>query len=249
MRAANSQRTPTSSKASAYTSTDRPQAGGHSAGPVFRNDPRALALDAATGASDTSAMAIDSPPRPPSQDELDALIREARVRQLRRRLLGAAVIAIIAAASLGIYAVLSGGSSRRTAGASDSGLAAPCPLSALPLSLQPQGTATQAVFFLTIRNPQHLTCSINVPAVLEITENGHRAPISDNPLRTRLHATLRGARSTIWPPSGAWWANWCGSRQGFSLTARVGSHSVSTRIGILPQCFGTGNHSKLRLGM
>jgi hypothetical protein len=193
-------------------------------------------------------MAIDSPPRPPSQAELDALIREARARQLHRRLLGAAAIATIAAASLGIYAVFSGASSRPTAGASASGLAAPCPLSALPLSLQAQGTATQAVFFLAIRNPQHLTCSINVPAVLEITENGHRAPISDNPLRARLHATLR-RQSTLWPASGAWWANWCGSRQGFSLTARVGSHSVSTRIGILPQCFGTGNHSKLRLGM
>jgi hypothetical protein len=220
-----------------------------SPGPVFRNDPSSLALDAANDARDTSAMAIDSPPRPPSQDELGAFIREARVRQLRRRLLGTAVIAIIAAASLGIHAIFSGAARAPRAGASDSGLAAPCPLSALPLSLQPQGTATQAVFFLTIRNPQHLTCSINVPAVLEITENGQRAPISDNPLRAKLHATLRGERSTIWPPSGAWWANWCGSHQGFSLTARVGSHSVSTRIGILPQCFGTGNHSKLRLGM
>lgn len=194
-------------------------------------------------------MTIESPPRPPSQNEPDALIREARARQLRRRLLSAAAIAIVAAASLGIYAVFSGRSSRPTGGASDSGLAAPCPLSALPLSLQAQGTATQAVFFLTIRNPQRLTCSVNVPAVLEISENGQRAPISDNPLRARLHATLRGERSMLWPASGAWWANWCGSRKGFSLTVRVGSHSVSTRIGILPQCFGTGNHSKLRLGM
>ena len=194
-------------------------------------------------------MAIDSPPRPPSQDELDALIREARERQLRRRLLGAAAIAITAAASLGIYAVFSGGSSHPTAGASDSGLATTCPLSTLPLSLQTQRTATQAVTFLTIRNPQLLTCSITAPVVLEITENGHRAPVSDNPLRATLHATLRGARSTIWPQSGVWWANWCGPRNGFRITARVGSHSVSTRFSILPDCFGTGNHSKLRLGM
>jgi hypothetical protein len=159
------------------------------------------------------------------------------------------VIATIAAVSLGIYAVFSGGSSRPTAGASDSGLAAQCPLGALPLSLQTQGTATQAVFFLTIRNPQHLTCSINVPAVIEITVDGHRAAISDNPLRARLHATLRGQGSAIWPPSGAWWANWCGSRKHFRLTARVGSHLVSAPIGILPQCFGTGNHSEFRLGM
>jgi hypothetical protein len=193
-------------------------------------------------------MAIDAPPRPPSQDELDALIREARERQLRRRLLAAAAIAIAAATSLGIYAVFSAGSSRPTAGAS-AGLAPTCPLSALPLSLQTQGTATQAVFFLTVRNPQRLRCSINAPVVLEITENGHPAPISDNPIRATLHATLRGARSSIWPPSGAWWANWCGSRKGFRLTARVESHSVSAPISILPQCFGSGNHSQLRLGM
>ena len=105
------------------------------------------------------------------------------------------------------------------------------------------------MFFLAIRNPQGLTCSINVPVVLEITENGDRAPISDNPLHARLHATLRGAKSSVWPASGAWWANWCGSRKGFRLTVRVESHSVSAPIGILPQCFGSGNHSKLRLGM
>jgi hypothetical protein len=193
-------------------------------------------------------MAIDSPPRPPSQDELDALIREARVRQLRRRLLGAAVIATIAAASLGIYAAFFGGSSRPTAGASDSGLVARCPLSALPLSLQPQGTATQAVFFLTIGNPQRLTCSITAPVVFEITQRGQRADVRGNPLRLSLHTNLRGTRSSYWPLNGVWWANWCGSRQDFSLTARVGSQSLSTRIGILPQCFGTGNHSQLRLG-
>jgi len=194
-------------------------------------------------------MAIDSPPRPLSQDELDALIREARERQLRRRLLGAVAIAITAAASLGLYAVFSGGSSRPTARSSNSELATTCSLGALPLSLQTQGTATQAVFFLTIRNPQRLTCSITAPVVLEITENGHRAPVSDNPIRATLHTTLRGARSSFWPPSGVWWANWCGSRRGFRITVRAGSQSVSAPISILPDCFGSGSHSKLRLGM
>jgi hypothetical protein len=47
-----------------------------------------------------------APPRPPSHDELEALIKEARARQLRRRLLGAASIATAAAAGLGIYATL-----------------------------------------------------------------------------------------------------------------------------------------------
>ena len=193
-------------------------------------------------------MAIDSPPRPPSQDELDALIREARERQLRRRLLGAAAIAITAALSLGIYAVASGGNSRPTAGASDSGRATPCALSALPLSLQTQGTATQAVTFLTIRNPQRLTCSITAPVVFEITANGQRAHVLGNPLRLRLHTNLRGTRSSFWPLNGVWWANWCGSRKDLRMTARVGSRSIATSFGVLPDCFGAGNHSKLRLG-
>ena len=35
-----------------------------------------------------------APPKPPAHDELEALIKEARERQLRRRLLGAAGIAV-----------------------------------------------------------------------------------------------------------------------------------------------------------
>lgn len=55
-------------------------------------------------------MLMDSPSRPPTQDELEALIREARQRQLRRRLGVAAVVALAAGAALGIYSVLASGS-------------------------------------------------------------------------------------------------------------------------------------------
>ena len=51
-----------------------------------------------------------APPRPPSRDELEALIKEARERQLRRRLLSAAAVATAAAIGLGIYAATTGGS-------------------------------------------------------------------------------------------------------------------------------------------
>jgi hypothetical protein len=60
-----------------------------------------------------------APPRPPSHDELEALIKEARARQLRRRLLGAAGVAIVAAVGLGIYA-LTAGPTQRTDTASGS---------------------------------------------------------------------------------------------------------------------------------
>lgn len=193
-------------------------------------------------------MAVASPPRTPLHDDPEALIPEARERQRRRRLLGAAALAMAAAVGLGIHALSSSAKPRTTSTASASGTATTCPANAVPLSLQTQGTATQAVIFLTLRNPHHLRCSITAPVVFEITENGHRAPVSDNPLRARLHVALRGARTSYWPLSGVWWANWCGSGKGLRMTARVGSQSMSTRLNVLPDCFGTGNHSKLRLG-
>jgi Protein of unknown function (DUF4232) len=55
-----------------------------------------------------------APPRPPPHDELEALIKEARARQLRRRLLGAAGVAITAALGLCIYAFLIEGTGKTT---------------------------------------------------------------------------------------------------------------------------------------
>ncbi len=54
-----------------------------------------------------------APPKPPSHDELEALIKEARERQLRRRLLGSAGVAIAAAIGLGAYALATGGGTGR----------------------------------------------------------------------------------------------------------------------------------------
>lgn len=50
-----------------------------------------------------------APPQSPRPDELEALIREARARQLRRRLVGTAGIAAAAALTLGLYALTTGG--------------------------------------------------------------------------------------------------------------------------------------------
>jgi len=49
-----------------------------------------------------------APPRPPSPDDVEALIREAHARQARRRLLGAAGIAITVAIGLSAYALFIG---------------------------------------------------------------------------------------------------------------------------------------------
>jgi Domain of unknown function (DUF4232) len=49
-----------------------------------------------------------APPKQPSHEEPEALIEEARARQLRRRLLGAAAVAIAAAVAFGAYALAEG---------------------------------------------------------------------------------------------------------------------------------------------
>jgi len=49
-----------------------------------------------------------APPKPPPHDELEALIREARARQQRRRLIGAAGVAIAAAVGLAAHALVVG---------------------------------------------------------------------------------------------------------------------------------------------
>lgn len=187
-----------------------------------------------------------APPKPPSQQELEALIREARERQLRRRLLGAAAIAVAAAVSLGIYALSDGGSPVAAPDYSHPGRLTQCPLRELTLALQTQGTATQSVTFLTIGNPRHLACSLSAPAVFEITENGRSAPIVGNPLRVRLHTTLHGTRRKyLAVPGGIWWGNWCGSRKGLRMTAHVGPRSLDTRFSVLPDCLQPSHESTL----
>jgi hypothetical protein len=58
-----------------------------------------------------------APPKRPFHDELEALIKEARARQLRRRLLGAAAVAIGAAVGLCLYALMINGNVKDTAAA------------------------------------------------------------------------------------------------------------------------------------
>lgn len=66
-----------------------------------------LSLTIESGASDNGAMAIASPLRPASQNESDALVREARARQRRRRLIIlASLIAPVVGAAVALYVTL-----------------------------------------------------------------------------------------------------------------------------------------------
>src|SRR5437764_1951173 len=83
-----------------------------------------------------------APPRSPSPVEIEALIKEARERQLRRRLVAAAGIAVAAALGLGVYAVAIGGTEQtdRVSGGRPLTAAMPCGVAAgWRLRLDPRG--------------------------------------------------------------------------------------------------------------
>jgi photosystem II stability/assembly factor-like uncharacterized protein len=61
-------------------------------------------------------MSVVAPPEPPRPDELEALIREARARQWRRRALFAAAIAVVAGVGLSVWAAIPGGVSGASGG-------------------------------------------------------------------------------------------------------------------------------------
>jgi hypothetical protein len=73
-----------------------------------------------------------APPKPPAHDELEALIKEARARQLRRRLIGAAGVAVAAALGLSVYALATGGAQHAAtaSGGGPKAAGAPCNVAA-----------------------------------------------------------------------------------------------------------------------
>jgi hypothetical protein len=105
-------------------------------------------------------MTVVAPPEPASHDELEALIKEARERQLRRRLFAAAAIAIAAASTLGIYALTIGGRTGRSAGKSVEAGAPTCRPSELSASFGPGGAAGLALGGLVLGNSARRSCSL-----------------------------------------------------------------------------------------
>ncbi len=104
-----------------------------------------------------------APPKPPAQDELEFLIKEARERQLRRRLLGAAGVAVAAAMALSIYAFLAGGRLDNIAQppAQGGGAGAPlCRSSQLSASAEFQAATQTMLGGVTLRNISGTACSL-----------------------------------------------------------------------------------------
>ena len=164
-----------------------------------------------------------APPRPPSHDELEALIKEARERQLRRRLLGAAGVAIVAALGLCLYAISLGGSSGATAGRSPRTSFALCRSSGLSASSSWNGAAGSLINFFTIVNRGGGACSLPPGRpVVRLTSHGtslaihERAALRDAFPGKPLHVLAPGQRAAIYLQ----WSNWCG-RPHAGLTATI----------------------------
>ena len=159
-----------------------------------------------------------APPRRPSHDELEALIKEARERQLRRRLLGAAGAAIAAASGLAVYALtVGGGSGRSPVGDPSAAGVVVCRTGQLSAFTALGGAAGSLIGPVEITNTGRTACALPAgrPAV-RVTFHGGLAPTEervwppDSLGRVRpIHVLRPGAKAMVM----LWWNNWC-SRPG-----------------------------------
>jgi Protein of unknown function (DUF4232) len=161
-------------------------------------------------------MVIDSPPRPPSQDELDALIREARDRQGRRRFLGVALVAMAAGVALGINAVTSSGAGHKVPQARGLGgpASAPsCQSTQLSATVGFQASTQQIVGGAQIKNASDQSCALPTewPRV-RLSANRKRLAV----VQDRLHGASAFPVVRVLAPGGRalvpmQWGNWCGT--------------------------------------
>jgi hypothetical protein len=199
-----------------------------------------------------------APPKPPAQDELELLIKEARERQLRRRLLGAAGVAITAAVALAVYAVTIGhpaGSGPAPARAAQA--AAPlCKSSQLSTSTFFQGATQTMLGGVTLRNTGGVACSLpDARPAARISWEGRWLPTREIPMATPApsimspaHVLGPGKRATVY---WQWWS--CGGpgpraavRPGFQLTFGHGLIVIARSADATPPfCGGLGGTRNL----
>jgi hypothetical protein len=161
-----------------------------------------------------------APPKRPAQDELEALMKEARARQLRRRLLGAAGVAIAAALALAIYAVTLG------SGSSQSVRSAPLGPGGVPFCRSAQISSnldipdglTGLTAWLILANHGTTPCSLPLgPPTVQITWHGSVLPTHEVHGRDLLDASWEPIRivRVLQPKQRAAinfdWKNFCGT--------------------------------------
>jgi hypothetical protein len=156
-----------------------------------------------------------APPKPPTHDALEALIKEARARQLRRRLLGTAGIAVIAAVGLSVYALTAGWDAVRvTSRPSRPASVALCVSSHLSMRISGQASTQMVIGGAVLTNTSGSTCSLppGRPFVriksqgrpMRVGEPGPGSFASG----TSAHMLAPGAKAFV----AMRWGNWCGPR-------------------------------------
>lgn len=153
-------------------------------------------------------MTVVAPPEPPHRDELEALIREARTRQLKRRLGAAALVAVLAGGAIAAYSIIGGESSN----ASRSGR---------------PGAAVS-----TTR-----ACGIRVVGPRVLASDGrvvYREPIRHEVHPNRIPSQVQCSGSTIW----AVWFNGVGMSQEAYVGARSPDKGHTWRLVFSEGMFG-----------
>jgi hypothetical protein len=191
-----------------------------------------------------------APPRLPSPDELEALIKEARARQLRRRLLAAAGVAIAAALGISAYAFVTAGKVDNLAQPpTHRGFAGfpPCRSARLAMSIGGQGATQMVLGAAVITNTGGETCALpTARPVVRITWQGKpihvRQPVpraGEVQSGPAAHVLAPGAKALI----SMRWANWCGRRApGLPTFQLLLGHQLrlsGSGLGV-PPCIGPG---------
>ena len=191
-----------------------------------------------------------APPRP-QHDELEALIKEARARQLRRRLLGAAGVAIVAALGLSVYAATIGGSRPASNVAQTGSAGVPlCRSGELSASAGFQGGTQTMLGSVTLQNTGGAPCSLpQQRPLMSISWRGKVLPtkergMSDGPPWPRARVLAPGQKASVY-----WQWLSCGG-QGVpqvavqpTFTLRFGSNLLvraSAQDSTPPFCSGLG---------
>jgi hypothetical protein len=186
-------------------------------------------------------------------DELEALIKEARARHRRRRLLAAAAFGVAAAIGLTAYA-LTAGNAGRTSGASGSPSGAPlCRSSQLSVAALWDGGPFGNLFnFFTITNRGGGACSLPLgrPTVL-LTRHGSQLDVEERAFPypgKPVHTLAPGGRAIVHLD----WENWCGARSRLARTTVTvrfaGGLRVSANLLGQPPCLGPPGPSVIRVG-
>lgn len=198
-------------------------------------------------------MTVVAPPEPPSHDELEALIPEARERQRRRRLFAAVGVAIGAALGLGIFALAGGFGHSGTSG--DAGAPGGAPLcrssqlSSVPLGF---GMAPGDVGGLDIKNVGSVSCSLPRTPRVAVYFGGKRLPVRQLPANGSVpdyrdpivHVVAPGKRAAVVFR----WSNWCRSpRAQATLRYFFGGGLVLRERWGEPTCAAPGSASTLRV--